>query len=100
MNQQEPLWRLCAADMRRGYRAGTLSPVAVAQACLARLVEVDPRINAVVARRDEAFLREAAASAERHAQGRPLSALDGIPITVKDSLYTADLPTTWGCPCT
>jgi aspartyl-tRNA(Asn)/glutamyl-tRNA(Gln) amidotransferase subunit A len=96
MNEHE-LWRLSAAEMQRGFRAGTLSPVAVAQACLARLEQVNPRINAVVARRDEAFLREAAASAERHARGRPLSALDGVPITVKDSLYTADLPTTWGC---
>jgi aspartyl-tRNA(Asn)/glutamyl-tRNA(Gln) amidotransferase subunit A len=28
--------------------------------------------------------------------GAPLSALDGIPLTVKDSLYLADLPTTCG----
>jgi aspartyl-tRNA(Asn)/glutamyl-tRNA(Gln) amidotransferase subunit A len=27
-----------------------------------------------------------------------LSPLDGIPLSVKDSLYTADQPTTWGCP--
>jgi aspartyl-tRNA(Asn)/glutamyl-tRNA(Gln) amidotransferase subunit A len=52
----------------------------------------------VVARRDPAFLAEAQASGERHARGAPLSPLDGIPLTVKDSLYTVDLPTTWGCP--
>lgn len=97
MNDKE-LWRLGAAGMQRGFRAGSFSPVDVAQACLARLEAVNPKINAVVARRDEDFLREAAASAERHARGRPLSALDGVPVTVKDSLYTADLPTTWGCP--
>ena len=41
-------------------------------------------------------LAEAAAATQRFAQGAPLSALDGIPLTVKDSLFTADLPTTCG----
>jgi aspartyl-tRNA(Asn)/glutamyl-tRNA(Gln) amidotransferase subunit A len=92
------LWRLSAADMQRGFRDGRLTPLAVAQACLARLEAVNPRINAVVARRDADFLREAELSTARHARRRPLSPLDGIPLSVKDSLYTSDLPTTWGCP--
>lgn len=91
------LWRLSASELRQGYREG-LSPVDVARACLARLEAVNPRINAVVARRDAAFLREARASAQRHARGAPLSPLDGVPLSVKDSLYTVDQPTTWGCP--
>ncbi|TFZ05183.1 amidase [Ramlibacter henchirensis] len=92
------LWRLSAADMQTGFRDGSLTPLAVARACLARLEAVNPRINAVVARRDQDFLREAEVSTARHARRRPLSALDGIPLSVKDSLYTQDLPTTWGCP--
>lgn len=92
------LWQLPASELQRSYREGRLAPLAVAQACLARLEAVNPRLNAVVARRDAAYLAEAQAATERHAQGRPLSAIDGIPLTVKDSLYTADLPTTWGSP--
>ena len=90
-------WQLSAVELQHRYRDGSLTPTEVAQACLARLEAVNPRINAVVARRDPDFLREAAASTERHARGRPLSPLDGIPLSVKDSLYTADQPTTWGC---
>jgi aspartyl-tRNA(Asn)/glutamyl-tRNA(Gln) amidotransferase subunit A len=90
------LWQLPAVELQRRYRAGELTPLAVAQACLARLEAVNPTLNAVVARRDDRFLAEAEASTRRHAQGEPLSPLDGIPITVKDSLLTADLPTTWG----
>ncbi|WBY01219.1 amidase [Ramlibacter tataouinensis] len=91
-------WRLPATELQRRYRAGDLTPSAVARACLARLEAVNPKINAVIARRDAAFLAEAEAATRRYEEGRPRSAIDGIPLTVKDSLYTADLPTTWGCP--
>jgi aspartyl-tRNA(Asn)/glutamyl-tRNA(Gln) amidotransferase subunit A len=92
------LWRLSACELQRRYRDGSLTPLRVAQACLARLEAVNPKINAVVARRDGAFMDEAEAATERHARGTPLSPLDGIPLSVKDSLYTVDQPTTWGCP--
>ena len=90
------LWQLPACELGRRFREGSLSPLAVAHSCLQRLDAVNPRLNAVVARRDELFLEEAEAATRRHAQGQALSALDGIPITVKDSLLTADQPTTWG----
>jgi aspartyl-tRNA(Asn)/glutamyl-tRNA(Gln) amidotransferase subunit A len=93
----QDLWRLSATELARRYRDGSLTPTAVAQACLARLEAVNPRINAVIARRDPQFLAEAQAATARHARGAPLSPLDGIPLSVKDSLYTADQPTTWGC---
>jgi aspartyl-tRNA(Asn)/glutamyl-tRNA(Gln) amidotransferase subunit A len=63
---------------------------------LTRLDAVNSVLNAVVARRDDAVLAEAAAATRRCETGEPLSALDGIPLTVKDSLYLADLPTTCG----
>ena len=91
-------WQLSAGELQARYRAGTLTPSEMARACLARLEAVNPRLNAVVVRRDVAFLAEAQASTQRWAQGRPLSAIDGVPLTVKDSLYTADLPTSWGTP--
>ncbi|GAB3648832.1 amidase [Ramlibacter alkalitolerans] len=98
MARDEALWRLPATELARRYREGSLTPLAVAQACLARLEAVNPKINAVVARRDAPFMDEAEAATERFARGEPLSPLDGIPLSVKDSLYTRDAPTTWGCP--
>lgn len=92
----EALWQLPAGALRRRYRDASLDPLTVTRAVLARLEAVNPRLNAVIVRRDAQVLEEAAASAQRHAQGRPLSALDGIPLTVKDSLLTADMPTSWG----
>ena len=91
-----PPWQLPATELQRRYRDGSLTPLAVVQAVLARLDAVNDRLHAVVARRDDAVLSEAAAATRRFEQDRPLSVLDGIPLTVKDSLFTADLPTTCG----
>lgn len=98
MTEQSEVWRLSAVELHHQYRDGTLAPSAVAQACLQRLDAVNPRLNAVIARRDAAMLREAQAATERYAVGRPLSVLDGIPVSIKDNLQTHDQPTTWGSP--
>lgn len=94
----EALWRLPAVTLARRYRERSLTPLAVAEACLGRLEAVNPTLNAVIARRDADFIAEARAATRRFERGGPLSLLDGIPLTVKDSLYTRELPTSWGTP--
>jgi aspartyl-tRNA(Asn)/glutamyl-tRNA(Gln) amidotransferase subunit A len=98
MNQQTQTWRLSAIELQQRYRSGALTPRAVAQACLARLDAVNPRLNAVIARRDDDMLREADAATERYRAGKPLSTLDGVPVTIKDNLATADQVASWGSP--
>lgn len=92
----ESLWTIPACELQRRYRDGSLTPSAVVEACLARVDAVNPRLNAVVVRRDAAVRAEAGRATRRFAEQRPLSPLDGIPISVKDSLLTADMPTSWG----
>lgn len=93
-----PIWQLSACELQRRYRDGSLTPLAAARAVLERLDAVNARLNAVICRRDAQVLAEAQSATQRYADARPHSALDGIPITVKDSLLTADMPTTWGSP--
>ena len=46
---------------------------------------------------DAAGARVAAqASSERWAGAQPLGALDGVPLTLKDNLHAAGMPSTWG----
>lgn len=90
------LWQLSATTLAQRYRDRSLTPNAVLRAVLDRLDAVNPRLNAVVARRDAQALAEAEMSTQRHAAGQPLSPLDGVPLTLKDSLYSADMPTTCG----
>lgn len=90
-----PLWQWSATALVQAYRSGRVSPVDAVRACLTRIDQVQPALNAFVARRD-AVWAEAEASAERYRAGRPLSPLDGVPVSLKDNLCTADMPTVWG----
>ncbi len=90
------LWQLTAAQLVAGFRDGRFSPVDALEACLARAAAVNPKINALAAIDAEGAARAAAASAARWRDGRALGLLDGVPVTVKDSLHVRGLPTRCG----
>ena len=90
--QSDELCFLDARTLARGYRAGWFSPVEVARALLERVEEVNPRINALYFVAAEAALDAAAASEGRWRHGEPLSELDGVPVTLKDSFPVAGMP--------
>ncbi len=94
--EPQPLSSLTAAELAAAYRAGKFSPVDAINAVLRRLDEVNPSINAVVSVDREGALRAAEESALRWRAGRPLSSIDGVPISVKDNLHVAGMRATWG----
>ncbi len=74
----------------------SLSPVALAEASLARLETLGPKYNAVVTvMRDSALAQAREAEAQLEA-GRAKGPLHGVPFGVKDLLATKAAPTTWG----
>ncbi|MEP6790254.1 MAG: amidase [Ramlibacter sp.] len=90
------LWRLDAAALAEGYRSGAFTPAEALDACLARVAECQPHLNAM-AHVDRTGARQAAgASRLRWARGKPLGPLDGVPVSLKDNLHAGGLPTTWG----
>ena len=73
-----------------------LSPVALTQACLVRIEQLDPLLYCFITRTPELAL-EAAYEAETHIrQGTYHSPLHGIPIAVKDVFELQGFPTTGG----
>jgi aspartyl-tRNA(Asn)/glutamyl-tRNA(Gln) amidotransferase subunit A len=83
---------LTAAELGEGYRDGTLSPVEVTKAVLARIEAWEPKINAMYLVHRDSALRTARESEARWRAHRPLSTLDGVPVTIKENLYTKGDP--------
>ncbi|WP_166971712.1 amidase [Brevibacterium atlanticum] len=65
---------------------------------LDRIDAINPTINAVVTRDDEAAHAHAAAADEALSRGESVGPLHGVPMTHKDTHDTAGLRTTWGSP--
>lgn len=85
-----------AATIARHIAAGELSAAEVLEPHLARIEEVDRKLNAVVVRRFEAARAEARAVDECRRRGEPLGPLAGVPITVKECFQLAGTPATLG----
>ena len=85
-----------AAQISSAYSRGELSPRDVTGALLARINSWERRINAMY-RIDAAGAMAAAAAAEaRWRAGAPLSALDGVPVTIKENIRTRGDPSPIG----
>ncbi len=81
--------RLCSQTvvaLKGQLDEGEITSQEVTQAYLASIAHQNPRLNAYVDIYDKEALQEAQASDARRKSGRVLSALDGIPIALKDNL--------------
>ena len=92
------LIRASATEISRAIRQREVSSREVLDALLARVEEVNPSINAVVALDVERAGAAAAAADEETARGGDLGPLHGLPMTVKDVWETEGLVTTSGAP--
>src|SRR5262245_6419569 len=88
--------RMSAADIAAGYRAKQFSPVEVAKSLLERIEQRDLEFNAIWLVKGDAALSSAIESEKRWQENSPLSAVDGVPITIKDIIATAGDPTPIG----
>ena len=87
---------LSAAEARRRIGAKQLSPVELLNSCFGRIDAVNRQLNGIVAQdRDQAMI-EARAAEQAVMQGKPLGALHGLPVGIKDLTDTAGLRTTYG----
>jgi len=87
---------LSAHELSQAYRVRRLSPVEATRAALARIELWDGKINAMYVVDAKGALAQAAASEARWRAGAPLSALDGVPITIKDNIAVRGIPTPVG----
>jgi Asp-tRNA(Asn)/Glu-tRNA(Gln) amidotransferase A subunit family amidase len=87
---------LSASEAARLIREGIISSEQLVEACLARIREVDPQVQAWTFLDPEYALAQARALDELRLSGRAIGPLHGIPIGLKDIFDTADMPTECG----
>jgi aspartyl-tRNA(Asn)/glutamyl-tRNA(Gln) amidotransferase subunit A len=85
---------LTIAEAARGIAAKTISPVELAQACLARIEKLDATLHAFLHLDVERALGLARAAEAAILRGDRKGPLHGIPIGLKDIYDTKDMPTT------
>src|SRR5918999_5801988 len=87
-----PIHLRTAAELASAYSSGELSPVQVTRALIEGIEAWEPPIIAMYRLHRDAALEQARAAEARWRQGRPLSPLDGVPITIKENIYTRGDP--------
>jgi Asp-tRNA(Asn)/Glu-tRNA(Gln) amidotransferase A subunit family amidase len=82
----------------RNFAAGGATPRQFLEQSLELLDAWEPRVGAFVCTNLPGARAAADRASERWRAGRPLSAIDGMPIGIKDVIETFDMPTQMGSP--
>ena len=83
---------LNASDLCKQYAIGGVKPTAAVAATLERVVECEPKLNALYLLKARQAEQAAAESDARWKARQALSPLDGVPITLKENLFTTGDP--------
>jgi aspartyl-tRNA(Asn)/glutamyl-tRNA(Gln) amidotransferase subunit A len=83
-------------DSGRALRSGKTSSVDMVRACLAKIHEFNPRLNAFITVTEELALSQASAADKELANGVDRGPLHGIPYALKDNFSTKGIRTTCG----
>lgn len=89
---------LSASEAARLIREGVITSEQLIEACLARVREVDARVEAWAFLDPQYALEQARAADRWRLEGNPIGPLHGIPVGVKDIFDTSDMPTELGSP--
>jgi amidase len=93
-----PVWQWTALQTAAAIRSGAISSVEVVEAHIARMRDVNPRLNAVVVDLSEDALKAAKAADNARARKTGLGALHGVPITIKENVDYEGRPNPNGVP--
>lgn len=83
-------------EAHQDFLAGRDTPSAYLERCLETIKQREPEVKAWVYINEEQARIAAEQATKRYAENRPLSAIDGMPVGIKDIIETKDMPTQYG----
>jgi amidase len=95
-NAEKPIYFKSIAELGRMIAARSVSSSEVTEVMLARIAELDGKYRAYATVMADKAKAQAAKADEEIASGRYRGPLHGVPIAIKDLIYTAGVPTTNG----
>ncbi len=95
MGTDDLCW-ISATDLAALIRAKKLSPVELTDALLGRIERMNPRINAFCTVAEDVARQGAKIAEAAVMHGEPLGPLHGVPVSVKDLVFTRGIVTTGG----
>jgi fatty acid amide hydrolase len=93
-----PLTACGAAELAHLIAAGSTTSVEAVEQHIARIGQVNPKLNAVAVERFDAARTEARKADQFQRTGAPLPALHGVPVTIKECLDVHGMASTFGFP--
>jgi aspartyl-tRNA(Asn)/glutamyl-tRNA(Gln) amidotransferase subunit A len=88
-------WQWSAAELAAAFRDGRTTPAIHLKAVHGRISALNPQLNAIIALASDIEL-QVEESESRIKRGRARSALEGIPVLVKDNILAKGMPCVWG----
>ena len=95
MNETEICY-LSVAEMVKAIKTKRLSPVEIMEAVLNRIERINPKINAYCTVVAESAMKQAEQAEAMVTRGEKLGPLHGVPVSIKDLIFTAGIRTTAG----
>jgi hypothetical protein len=96
----DALWAASVLQLRRGYASGDFTPVDVMHSVLQRVAQCEGALHALWRLNPDGALHKAELSTHRWRAQKPLSLLDGVPVTLKDNIATQGEPMPLGTAAT
>ncbi len=87
---------MSVVEMVDAVKTKRLSPVEIARAVLSRIEKLNPKVNAYCTLVAESAMRQASKAETMVMKGKELGPLHGVPISIKDLIFTKGIRTTAG----
>jgi Asp-tRNA(Asn)/Glu-tRNA(Gln) amidotransferase A subunit family amidase len=88
-------WR-SASELAAQIAAGELSSETVVRACLENIALIDPQLHAFITVAGEHAIHQACAADREVKANKPLGLLHGVPVALKDEIWTRNIRSTGG----